>query len=92
MYIYIYISIYIYALLLFLCWQEDFYHWILCDLFIYKMAAGHEEFIQTSDKEEENINENEEVFGILSHLHTGYEYFIHQTQKTQILNINCLKW
>ena len=42
-----------------------------CDLFIYKMAAGHEEFIETSDKKEEKINENEEVFGILSHLQLG---------------------
>ena len=43
----------------------------MCDLFIYKMAAEHEEFIQTSDKEEENWNENVGLFGIFSHLQMG---------------------
>ena len=43
----------------------------MCDLFIYKMAAEHEEFIQTSDKEEENRNENVGLLGIFSHLQMG---------------------
>ena len=43
----------------------------MCDLFIYKMATEHEEFIQTSDKEEENRNENVGLLGIFSHLQMG---------------------
>ena len=46
------------------------------------MATGHEEFIQTSDKEEENINENIEVFGILSHLQLGTNTLFTNTEDT----------
>ena len=46
------------------------------------MATGHEEFIQTSDKEEENINENIEVFGILSHLQLGMNTLFTNTEDT----------
>ena len=44
---------------------------LMYDLFIYKMAAEHEEFIQTSDQEEHNRDENVGLFGMFSHLQMG---------------------